>query len=86
MHNLWPSQGFWGTGVRPFISWEQGNKSLKLKGTGDQRPFGGTWNIENQDFDFGEQGKMPIFFQGNKGPGTSPGRASNLLPLLLWGK
>ena len=37
------------------------NKSLKLKGTGEQRQFWGTGNIENQDFDFGEQGKMQIF-------------------------
>ena len=43
-------------GIRSFISGEQGNKSLKLKGTGEQRQFWGTGNIENQDFDFGEQG------------------------------
>ena len=35
-------------GIRPFISGEQGNKSLKLKKTGKQRQ---TENIENQDFD-----------------------------------
>ena len=59
--------GFWGNrGIRQFF---QGNKSLKLKGTGERRQFWGTGNIENQDFDFGEQGKMPIF-QGNKGTGT----------------
>ena len=57
-------------GIRPFISGEQGNKSIKLKGTGEQRQFWGTGTIENQDFDFGEQGKMPIFFQGNKGTNT----------------
>ena len=63
-----PSHGVLGNrGIRPFISEEQRNKSLKLKGTGGQRQFWGTGNIENQDFDFGEQGKMPIdFFQGNK--------------------
>ena len=49
-------------GIRSFISGEQGNKSLKLKETGEQRQFWGKGNIENQDFDFGEQGKMPIFF------------------------
>ena len=66
--------GVWeNTGLRPFISGEQGNKSLKLKGTGEQRQFGGTGNIENQDFNFGEQGKMSIF-QGNKGTGTPLGR------------
>ena len=54
--------GVWGNrGIRPFVSGEQGNKSLKLKGTGEQRQFGGTGNIENQDFDFGEQGKMLFF-------------------------
>ena len=62
-----PSQGFWGNrGIRPFISGEQGNKSLKLKERGEQRQFWGTENIENQDFDFGEQGKMPIFFRGTR--------------------
>ena len=34
-------------GIRPFISGEQGNNSLKLKGTGEQRQFWGTGNIEN---------------------------------------
>ena len=42
-------------GIRPFFSGEQGNKSLKLKGTGEQRQFWGIGNIENQDFDFGKQ-------------------------------
>ena len=56
-------------GIRSFISGEQGNKSLKLKKTGKQRQFGGTENIENQDFDFGNKGKCR-FFQGNKGTGT----------------
>ena len=49
-------------GIRSFISGEKRNKSLKLKGTGEQRQFWGTGNIENQDFDFWEEGKMPIFF------------------------
>ena len=61
-------------GIRPFISGEQGNKSLKLKGTGEQRQFLGTRNIDNRDFDLGEQGKMPIS-QGNKGTVTPSGRA-----------
>ena len=64
------SEALWGMGIRPYISGEQGNKSLKWKGTGEQRQFLGTGNIENQDFDFGEQAKMTIFFQGNKGTGT----------------
>ena len=67
-------------GIRSFISGEQGNKSLKLTGKGEQRQFGGTGNIENQDFDFGEQGNAD-FFQMNKRiqpphptPPTSPPR------------
>ena len=61
-------------GIRHFISGEQGNKSLKLKGTGEQRQLGGTGNIENQDFDLGEQGKMLIFSreQGNRYPPPLP--------------
>ena len=74
------SGGLGNRGIRPHISGEQGNKSLKLKGTGKQRQFWETGNIESQDFDFGEQGKMPFFvvfcccffFQGNKGTGTPP--------------
>ena len=64
---------------------EQGNKAIyfrgtrwqksKLKGTEEQRRFWGTENIENHDFDFGEQGKMLIFWGGNKGTGTPTGRA-----------
>ena len=61
-------------GIKPFISGEQGNNFLKLKGTGEQRQFLGTRNIDNRDFDFGEQGKIPIS-QGNKGTGTPSGRA-----------
>ena len=26
-----------------------------MKGIGEQRQYWGTWNIENQDFEFGEQ-------------------------------
>ena len=41
-------------------------QSLNLKGTGEQRQILGTGNIENQDFDFGKQGKMPICFGGTR--------------------
>ena len=68
-----PSQGFG----------EQGNKGKFFRGTGEQRPknkgnrehrkFSGTGNIENQDFVLGNKA---IFFEGNKGTGTIPGRAS----------
>ena len=61
--------------IRPFISREQGNKSLKLKGIWEQRQFGRTGNIENQDFDFREQGKMPIFFFRRTKEQIPPGRA-----------
>ena len=65
--------GFGEQGNNAIYFREQGNKSLKLKGTGEQRQFGETENTESQDFDFGEQGKMPIFFQLNPHP---HGRAS----------
>ena len=70
-------------GIRPFISWEQGNKSLKLKGTGEQRQFWGTGNVENQDFDFGKQGNVDFFFRGTKEqvPPTPTGRAAKLVRL-----
>ena len=55
----------------PFILGKEGNKSLKLKGTWEQRQFWGIGNIENQDIDFGEQGKMPIF-SGEQGNRYSP--------------
>ena len=63
-----PSQGFGGTGTRAFLfSGEQGDKNIKIRGTGEHRQFWGTGNIENQDFVFGEQGH---FFEGNNGTGT----------------
>ena len=58
----------------------KGNKAICFRGTREQksktegnrghRQFWETGNRENQDFDFGEQGKMPFFFQGNKGTCT----------------
>ena len=63
-------------GTRSFISGsgELGNKGIKMRGTGEQRQFWGTRNIENQDFDFREQSDL---FQGNKGT-YSPGRAPSI--------
>ena len=52
--------------TKPFISGEQGNKSLKMKFTGEQMQFRGTGNIVNQDFDIEEQGKMQIYFRGTR--------------------
>ena len=48
-------------------------KSPKLKGTGEQRQFWGTGNIENQDFNFWEQGKIR-FFSWEQVPPPSLGR------------
>ena len=67
---VWGGGGWGDRGIRSFISGKQRNQSLKLMRTGDQRQFWGIRNITNQDFDFWEQGKMSIFFQGNKGTGT----------------
>ena len=73
-------------GIRPFISGEQWNKSLKLKGTGEQRQFGGTGNIEYQDFDFGEQGKISIFFRGTREQATSPPPREDLIMIAFLSK
>ena len=44
--------------MTPFIS---GELKSRIEGTGEQRQFWGTGNIENQDFDLGEQGKYQFF-------------------------
>ena len=36
-----------------------------MKGTGNKGNLAGTENMENQDIDFGEKGKIPICFRGN---------------------
>ena len=51
---LSPSQGFWGTGEQG--QFFQGNKDLKMRGTGEHRQFWGTENIDHHDFVLGEQG------------------------------
>ena len=67
---LGPSHGFAGTEEKkPFISGEQGNKSLKRKRTGEQRQFWGTGNIESPDFDFVEQGYLCRFLRGTREQG-----------------
>ena len=53
-------------GMGAYFSGEQGNKDPKMRGTGEQRQFWGTGNIENQDFVFGEQGKKAIYFRGTR--------------------
>ena len=35
-----------------------------MRGTVEQMQFWGIGNIENQDFDFGEQGNKAIYFRG----------------------
>ena len=64
-----PSQGF--RGIRPFISAEQGNKGLRMRGMGKQRLW--NRNIGNQDFHIGEQENEAIYFWKTKDP---TGRAS----------
>ena len=66
-------------GKRVFISGEQGNKGQILMGTGEQRQYLGTGNIRKQIFDFLGTGEQANLFQGNKGTGTAPGRASKVL-------
>ena len=56
-------------GIRPFISGEQGNKSLKLKGTGEPQQFWGTGNTENQVLILGNKGKMLIAARGTREQG-----------------
>ena len=56
-----PSRGFWGTKEQVHLF--QGNKGLKMRGTGEQRQFWETGNIGNEDFDFGEQENKAIYFR-----------------------
>ena len=37
-----------------------------MKGTREQRQFWGTWNIGNEDFDFGKQKNKAIYFRGTR--------------------
>ena len=58
-----PSQGILGNRGRnsmPFISGEQGNKSIIQENKGNW----GNREHRKKDFDFGKQGKMPIYFKG----------------------
>ena len=59
--------GFLGTVEKRHLF--QGNKSKKLKGTGEQRQFWGTEN--RKKFDFWEQGKM-LIFSGDQGSRYPP--------------
>ena len=52
----------------PFISGEQGNKGQFFRGTGEQRQYWGTGNIENEFSIFEEQGNKPIYFRGIGAP------------------
>ena len=62
--SLRPSQGFLGTGEQG--QFFQGNKGLKIRGTGEHRQFLGTGNIKNQDFVFREQENAIFFFEVTK--------------------
>ena len=73
-----PSQGFWGNrGTRAFISREQGNKGLLLRGTGERRQYWGSGNIENKFSIFGEQGNKPFYFRGTREQVTPLGGPGN---------
>ena len=48
-----------------------------MRGTGEQRQFWGTGNIENQDFGFGEQGTKAIYFRGTRELVPPPPKASS---------
>ena len=77
---LWgPLRGFGEQGNKAIYFRETREQKSKTEGNRGTRAFwgvGGTGNIKNQDFDFGEQGKN-WFFQGNRYP-HAPGRASHL--------
>ena len=45
-------------------------------GTGEHRQYWGAGNIGKQIFDFWGTGEQANLFQGNKGTGTPPERAS----------
>ena len=49
-------------GTMPLITGKRGNKSLNMKGTGEQRQFWGKGNIENQNFDWGDIGLIVLGF------------------------
>ena len=53
-------------GTRAFISGEQGNKGQFFRGTGEQRQYWGTGNIENKFSIFRDQGSNPIYFRGTR--------------------
>ena len=53
-------------GTKSFISWEKGNKGQIWRGTGEQRQYWGTGNIENKFSILGEQGNKPIYFSGTR--------------------
>ena len=68
------------------VFWDQGNKGINFRGTGEQRlNFEGNTGTEtilrNREhrkhfFDFSGTGEQANLFQGNKGTGIPPGRAS----------
>ena len=67
-YRLWtcmgPSQGFRGTGEQRFLFKEKKEtKDLQTRETWEQRKFWGKGDIENEDFDFGEQGNKAIYFR-----------------------
>ena len=65
-----------------FISGEQRNDGLKLRGTGELRQFWRTGNIENEDFDFREQENKMIYLRVTREQ-VLPRRASFLFLTLM---
>ena len=71
-------------GTRACISGRQGNKCIKMRGTGTKTIWG-TENIENKIFDLGEQGgtwEQSNLFRGEKGTGT-PRKGLNINLMIL---
>ena len=59
--------GHYGGSPRGFgEQWNKGIKGQILRGTGEQRQYWGTENIENKIFDFWGTGEQANLFQGNK--------------------
>ena len=53
-------------GTKAFILGEQEDKGQILRGTGEQRQYWRTGNIENKVSMLGEQGNKPIYFRGTR--------------------
>ena len=75
-YGLRPSQGFLGTAEKGIYFRGTGEQRPNFEGTGETKQYWGTGNIRKRIFDFLGTGEQANLFQGNKGTGTLPGRAS----------